>query len=186
MQSSSQSPRSITLHNLVLIGFMGTGKSTISHMLQRELHYPVIDTDKLIEEQQQMTINDIFAQHGESHFRQLEHQLLADLVQSQPQHHIIATGGGLPIREDNQALLQQLGYLVWLDSPVDELYERISKHGHRPLLNQPNPEQAFTQLYQQRAPVYRSIADLHLNTHDLTFSEITYGIIESARFHFAP
>ena len=173
------------LKNLVLIGFMGSGKSTIGRELAKSLSYPVLDTDQLIVERENASINDIFAERGEDAFRDIETQILRDLVAEQPHKRIISTGGGIIGRPENRELLRQLGYVIWLLVSPEETLNRTSRNTDRPLLNNDKPEATIRNLLTERTPLYQETAHLTIETDLLTFPEIATGIIESARYHFS-
>ena len=97
--------------NIVLIGFMGCGKTTVGKKLAADLSFVFLDTDQYIEEKEAMTINDIFATKGEEYFRGLETSSLEELVQ-RTEKSIVSSGGGLPLRKENAELLQKLGFVV--------------------------------------------------------------------------
>lgn len=170
---------------LVLIGFMGSGKSTIGRMLHEQLGYRLIDTDLLIEERQGMSVSDIFAQHGEPAFRDMETVLLRELIQDDPANRIISTGGGIILREENRKLLRRLGFVAWLKAPFSEILERTSRNDDRPLLQTRNPESAIKTMMSEREPLYDEAAHLKLNTGELNIGESCTGIIECASYHFA-
>jgi shikimate kinase len=170
--------------NIVLIGFMGSGKSTIGRDLSRSLRYPLIDTDALIVQRVGKPITKIFADEGETAFRNLESAVLGDLTSTPTERHIISTGGGIITRPENRTLLRQLGYVVWLVVSPTEILHRTRRNKNRPLLNTNNPEEAIRALLEQRTPAYRNTAHLAIETDKLTFPEITTGIIESARYFF--
>lgn len=173
------------LKNLILIGFMGTGKSTIGRQLSKTLGYPVIDTDQRIEQDTNTSIADLFSTYGEDHFRTLETELLKELIAEKTHKHIISTGGGIIVREENLALLRELGYVIWLVAQPKTILERTSRNQDRPLLNNDDPEGTIRRLLDIRNPLYQNASHLTLETTDLTFSEITTGIIESARYHYS-
>ena len=110
MAAKSSSP----LKNIVLIGFMGSGKSSIARELSHALGYPMVDTDALIVEQAGKPIRKIFEDEGEDAFRDLESTILRNLEGSQPTRRIIATGGGVILRPENREILRRLGFVVWL------------------------------------------------------------------------
>lgn len=172
------------LKNLILIGFMGTGKSTIGRQLSKTLGYPVIDTDQRLEEETDSSIADLFSTYGEAHFRELETSLLRKLIEEKTHKHIISTGGGIITQPANLELLQELGYVIWLVAQPETILERTSRNKDRPLLNNPDPEGTIRNLLEVRNPLYEAAAHLKLETTDLTFSEITTGIVESARYHY--
>jgi shikimate kinase len=171
--------------NIVLIGLMGCGKSTIGRKLQTQLGYPFVDTDQLIEEKAGCTIAEIFATRGEPYFRELESAVLNELSAPGTPRRIIATGGGIVGRKQNRKLLASLGYVVWLQAPVDVILQRTARNRDRPLLQTENPREKVEQLLAERSPLYREIADLSLETAGLEVEEIVCGILESARYHFA-
>ena len=171
--------------NLILIGFMGCGKSTIGHHLHKELGYPQLDTDHVIEQREGKSITQIFADEGENHFRDLESNLLQELVDSPLQCNIISTGGGLPLRQQNRDLLPKLGYVVWLDASPEEIFQRVSRNQNRPLLKTENPQETVFRLLEERRSFYEEASHIRIKTDSLSFDEITFGIIESARVFFS-
>jgi len=173
--------------NLVLIGFMGCGKSTVGRELHRKLNYPLIDTDHEIEARAGKSIKEIFATDGgEPAFRDMETELLRELADTtlDGPRRIISTGGGICGREENRALLRRLGYVVWLHAPIEVVIERTSKNHDRPLLNIEDPAERIRTLMAQREPLYRETSHLDIDTTGLDFKEITVGILESARYFF--
>lgn len=172
------------LRNIVLIGFMGTGKSSVGRALHQNLGYQLIDTDQSIEKQTGKTIPDIFAKDGESVFRNLETQLLEQLISSKISKHIISTGGGMICKPQNRSMLRQLGFVVWLRCTPQDILERTSKNSNRPLLQCDNPLQAIEELLHERTPFYAETAHLEVNTTGLSLDEVSCGILESARYHF--
>ncbi len=171
--------------NIVLIGLMGCGKSTIGRKLQTLLGYPLVDTDQLIEEKAGTSIAEIFARRGEPYFRELESAVLQELSAPGTPRRIIATGGGIIGRKANRKLLSQLGYVVWLQAPVEVILQRTGRNRDRPLLQTENPREKIERLLAERSPLYHEIADLELETAGLETEEIACGILESARYHFA-
>ncbi|MFU8892955.1 MAG: shikimate kinase [Luteolibacter sp.] len=173
--------------NLVLIGFMGCGKSTVGRELHRRLNYPLIDTDHEIEARTGKTIREIFeGAGGELEFREMETELLRELAETSIDgtRRIISTGGGICGREENRTLLRRLGYVVWLHAPLDVILERTSKNQDRPLLDTEDPSGKVHTLMQQREPLYREVSHLDIDTTGLDFKEISVGILESARYYF--
>ncbi|MGE9269011.1 MAG: shikimate kinase [Verrucomicrobiales bacterium] len=169
--------------NLILIGFMGSGKSTIGHALSKALGYPHLDTDELIVREAGLSIPEIFERHGEEHFRELETATLRGLRGKT--HQIISTGGGIIGRPENRALLQELGYVVWLSARPEEILQRTSRNSNRPLLQTENPLETIHTLLSARLPHYEKTAHLKVETGGLDSSEISAGIIDSARYHFS-
>lgn len=171
--------------NIVLIGFMGCGKSTVGRKLQQMLGYPLVDTDHLIEAKAGLPVAEIFSRHGEGHFRQLESAVLHELTAPRAPRRIVATGGGIVGRKRNRKLLRQLGFTVWLQAPVDAILERTARNRDRPLLRAENPRETIAVLLAERTPWYRETAHLAVDTAGLDVTEIAAGILESARYHFA-
>ena len=171
--------------NIVLIGFMGSGKSSIARELSGALGYPMIDTDALIVERAGKPIRDIFAQEGEDAFREMESTVLRELEESLPPHHIIATGGGIIGRAANREILRRMGFVVWLVVSAEEIIKRTEKSRERPLLNNDNQMETIDRLLDERRELYRATAHQEIETDELTFPEITTGILESARYFFS-
>lgn len=137
--------------NIYLVGLMGAGKSTVGQLLAKELGYRFFDTDVLIEQVAGQTIREIFDREGEAGFRQLETQVLAQL--SAYKNLAIATGGGIVLRPENWSYLQH-GIVVWLDVPVEQLYERLKEDTTRPLLQDTDPALKLQTLLEQRRSLY--------------------------------
>ena len=174
-----------TTKNIILIGFMGCGKSTLGGELHRSLGYPFFDTDEEIEKQEGTKISQIFKEHGEDYFRQLETQYLKTLIEQEPHHSIISTGGGIITRPENIPLLRKLGFVVWLSCTPKDIYDRTSRNNNRPLLQCENPNELIIKMLGERSPQYKDCAHLKINSSSLDINEITCGILESARYHFS-
>lgn len=163
--------------NIILIGFMGCGKSTVGIRLSYRLRRTLLDTDKLIEKEEKRTISEIFAQDGEEYFRQLETKCLQKMIQTE-KNQIISVGGGLPIREENHALLRQLGMVVYLRAKPETIYERLKNDTARPLLQGDNPQEKIRTLMEQRAPIYEKAADVLIDVDEKDFDRILDEITE--------
>lgn len=163
--------------NIVLIGFMGSGKTSIGRKLARALSYEFIDSDNRIEEEQQKKINDIFAEQGEEAFRRMETEFLERLCQK-PEPFVLGTGGGMPMREENAALLKQLGLVVFLKAGEEELIKRLQNDTTRPLLAAGDLRNKVETLYAKRLPVYEAAADYRMETDGKTFYEMIKEIEE--------
>ena len=157
--------------NIVLIGYMGSGKSTVGRKAARALEFEFLDTDALIEQEEAMTIANLFKEKGESYFRQKETELVEKLLLG-PKGRIIATGGGLPMREENRELLKKLGTVVYLKAETDTLLKRLSGDTTRPLLQQGELREKIESMLKVRNPVYEETADLILQTDAMSFYEI--------------
>lgn len=145
--------------NIILIGFMGSGKSTMGVMLSYKLRRPFLDTDKWIEKQEGRCITDIFAVEGEEYFRQRETELLKKL-QKERSEKIISVGGGTPLREENRKLLHQLGTVLYLKVSAETVYERLQGDNTRPLLQGDDPMKKIRDLLEMRSGIYEEAADV--------------------------
>lgn len=144
-----------TQTNLILTGFMGTGKSTLGPLVAKQLQLVFVDLDAMIEQEQKTTIADIFAQQGEASFRDIEHKALSKVLLNKNQ--VIAVGGGALMFERNRELMQQQARLVCLMASEETLLQRLSQDTQRPLLQADDARQAVLRLWQQRKDVYQSV-----------------------------
>ena len=170
--------------NIVLIGFMGSGKSTVGRELHHRLGYPLVDMDHVIEQRAGKSIAEIFSVEGEDSFRAMETALLEELFDPAAPRRIISTGGGIVGCERNRNLLHQLGYVVWLHAPAEVIFERTSKNRDRPLLHTEDPAGRIAELMEVRAPLYEEASHLKVDTAGLDCGELATGILESARYFF--
>jgi shikimate kinase len=148
--------------NIILIGPMGSGKSTIGHIMAKKLNREFQDSDHYIEHKTGVDIPRIFDVEGECGFRDRETQALQDLLQHSNQ--IIATGGGSVVREENQSLLRSNGFVIFLDTSVNQQMYRLRRDTKRPLLQTDNPRQRLESLFEVRRPIYFDLADLVVKT----------------------
>lgn len=153
--------RRIAGKNLVLIGFMGTGKTEAGRLLAGELNRRMVDTDQLIEQREGMSIGDIFKKYGEPYFRGREQELICELAAQRGL--VIATGGGIVLNGENVRILRDSGYLVWLDAEVGEVATRLAGDTTRPLLAGQD-ESDIAELYEQRQPLYGAAAHVRVST----------------------
>jgi len=169
-------------HHIVLIGFMGCGKTTVGHLVAEKLDWPFVDTDALVVEEAGHSIPDIFAAEGETGFRRRESSVLAKLANHPP--CVISTGGGIVTQPGNASLLRSMGFVVWLSASENDIFNRVSRNRNRPLLQTADPRQTIHLLLEQRKPLYESFAHLTIETHGLEPEEIAYGVCESARHYY--
>ncbi len=181
--NQSESPHN--LRNIVLVGFMGSGKSTIARVLHQRLGYPLVEMDQVLEERAGKPISRIFEEDGEGVFREMESALLRELDDPSVPSRIISTGGGVVGSAENRGLLRKLGYVVWLKVPMETVLDRTARTRHRPLLNTENPEEKVRALMETREPLYEEVAHLTLETSGLSSDEVATGILECARYHFS-
>ena len=156
------------MRNVILIGFMGTGKSSTGKMLAQRLGCAFIDMDNKIEEEAGLSIPEIFAQFGEEHFRQLEHELAVRL--SKRRNAVISTGGGTVKNPANVEALKSSGVMVCLKANVDTVLERTKSRGTRPVLDREDDgdrRQAVEKLLKERETLYQQ-ADFSVDTSDLS------------------
>ena len=161
--------------NIVLIGFMGCGKSSIGRRLAKRLGHEFLDSDDLIISRAQGTsISDLFAMEGEERFRERESAELRELVEAR--NIVLATGGGAILRDENRSLLHRIGRIVWLHADPETLFERASRNRKRPLLDVENPRSTFNALLESRIPIYKATADIQVDAtglpHEQTVDEI--------------
>ena len=161
----------ILKNNIILIGFMGSGKTSVGIRLSYSLKRTLIDTDKWIVQKQKMTVSDIFERDGESAFRRLETECLKTLVK-EANGQIISAGGGLPVREENRKLLKQLGKVFYLKVSPETVYARLKTDTTRPLLQVADPLEQIRILLEEREKIYESCADVTLEVSERTFDEI--------------
>lgn len=161
--------------NLYLTGMMGSGKTTVGSLIATELGYRFVDTDAVIAQVTKQSINQLFAEVGEAEFRQIESQILAEVCAYT--NLAVSTGGGIVTQQKNWSYLHH-GLIVWLDVPIEVLYERLKADTTRPLLQSTDPLGTLQNIYQQRQPLY-SQADLHICISGKeTASQIAQRVIE--------
>ena len=165
--------------SIVLIGMMGVGKSCVGRCLQRRTKLALVDTDDMVASKFGISIPEIFSKHGEQGFREAESQALRELPPAK--QTIIVTGGGIVLRETNLDFLKRLGAIVWLDGNEETLFERASRARTRPLLEDENPRETFTQLLQMRLPLYAKVAHVRVDTSVLTDEEVAVAILSKLR-----
>lgn len=160
--------------NLALIGFMGTGKSSVGRLVADQLRFEFLDTDDLIEARAGRRISEIFAQNGESAFRDLECRLVEELATRT--RTVISTGGGLPVNPANLIQLKQHALVVCLWASPDKIFDRVREQSHRPLLHDPDPLVKIRSLLAVREPFYKQ-ADVLLNSEFRSIREVAQQVI---------
>jgi shikimate kinase len=169
-----------SIQNLALVGFMGTGKSSVGRLAAELLQFEFVDTDQLIEAQSGMTIEDIFKKQGELAFRELERQIVQNL--GQREKTVIATGGGLVADPANLASLKTHALVVCLWASPETIWERVKEQTHRPLLQTADPLGKIRELFAQRDPLYRQ-ADVLIHTGQRSPREVVQQVLH--QFHLA-
>ncbi|MGE8449805.1 MAG: shikimate kinase AroK [Pseudomonadales bacterium] len=152
------------MRNVILVGPMGAGKSTIGRLLAKELRLPFKDSDKEIEQRTGADIPWIFDVEGEQGFREREQAVIAEL--SRQDGLVLATGGGAVMRPENRRALHAGGRVVYLHTSVEQQIDRTSRDRNRPLLRAANPAQVLRDLMAVRDPLYREVADIIIETDE--------------------
>ncbi|MGN0165601.1 MAG: HAD-IIIA family hydrolase [Lachnospiraceae bacterium] len=160
---------------VVLIGFMGCGKTTVGQSLCKELEYEFVDMDKLIEEHENMSVSEIFDQRGEDYFRRLETEAISGKFRKL-RNCVISTGGGMPIRPANHQPLKDCGIVVYLKTKPETILNRLDGDNTRPLLQRPDKEEFVKNLMAEREPVYSKLADITILTDGKNVSQIIHEI----------
>ncbi len=164
------------MRNLILVGPMGAGKSTIGRLLAKELHLPFKDSDKEIEVRTGANIPWIFDKEGEPGFRDRETAMIVELCHENG--IVLATGGGAVMRPENRQALRNGGRLVYLHASIEQQLARTSRDRNRPLLRNANPEKILRDLLAVRDPLYREIADLVVETDERPPRMVVLDILE--------
>ena len=165
------------MKNVVLMGFMGAGKTTIGRKLAKALECEFIDTDERIEIEQKRKISDIFAEDGEETFRDMETNLLKHL-QDREEGFVLSIGGGMPVREENRTLLRNLGTVVYLKTSKAEIIRRVSGDKNRPLLQGGDLDEKVTNLMKAREQIYKDTAHKEVVTDGKNLQKVVNEILE--------
>ena len=160
--------------NIVLVGFMGTGKSVVGRVIAQKLEFHFIDTDDVIEQTSKAKISDIFAEHGEDYFRDLESQAVKSVALMKNQ--VVATGGGVVLRSSNIDLLRTGGPIFCLNATPKAIWDRVRSSRSRPLLRGPEPLKKIETLLDKRAPYY-ALADHQIETTGVAVDRVADEII---------
>lgn len=164
-------------NSLILIGYMGSGKTSVGHRLARRLKLPFWDTDQLIEEKEGLSIGEIFSTQGEEAFRQMETCCLRRLMED-GSAGVISVGGGTPLREENRRLLKEMGRVYYLKAEPATIFERVKSDDTRPLLQTENPRERIEEMLKQREPAYISGADRVIRVENKSVEEIAEEIVK--------
>jgi shikimate kinase len=169
-----------TIHNLALVGFMGTGKSSVGRLAAELLQFEFVDTDELVEAQSGLTIEQIFQEQGEPAFREVEKRAVQSLEQRQK--IVISAGGGAVVTPGNMESLKSHALVVCLWASPETIWERVKMQTHRPLLQAPDPLARIRELFAQRDPLYRQ-ADALIATGQRSPKEVVQQVLH--QFHLA-
>lgn len=165
------------MENIILIGYMGCGKTTVGKSIVKLTKRTFADTDEMIVAQQGRSISDIFEKDGEDVFRAMETALLEKMIADGNDGLVISTGGGMPVREENRALLNKLGTVVYMRVKPETVYERIKGDTTRPLLQCDNPLERIREMIKSRGPAYEAAAEVVIDVDSLTQLEAAEEII---------
>lgn len=160
--------------DVLLIGMMGAGKTTVGATLAARMGLPYVDSDEQVQRSTGLTVPEMFDAHGETAFRQAERQALVMAVCAGP--GVVSVAGGAVLDPDNRRILRESGTVVWLRAPVAVLAERVGDGAGRPLLGD-NPAEALARLYEERRPLYEELADIVVDVEDLTPEEVVEEIL---------
>ena len=164
--------------NIILTGFMGTGKSAVGRRLAKRLGMEYLDTDELIEEREGSKIYHIFEEKGESYFRKVESAIVREI--SHLDNCVISTGGGVVLRDENIKILGRNGLIICLTANPEVILKRTERTGDRPLLNEPGPGKRIEELLRMRRAYYEK-ADFSVDTSNLPVEEVIRRIEEVLR-----
>ena len=168
--------------NLILVGLMGAGKSSVGRLVAQQLGVPFVDSDIEIERVSRMTITELFAAYGEEEFRALEARVMKRLLKGGPR--VVSTGGGAFINARTRRHIKKGGLSVWLKADLDVLWDRVNKRDTRPLLKTENPKQTLENLMNARYPVYAE-ADLTVLSRDVRkevmADEVLTAVVEAQK-----
>ena len=174
--------RALQKRSIILVGMMGSGKSSIGRRLAVALDLPFVDADAEIEAAAGMTIEDIFAVHGEPYFREGEERVIRRILQGSPQ--VVSTGGGAVVSAQTREAIAESGISIWLDAPVDLLLQRVLRRDNRPLLKTADPKAVLERLLSERRPYYAE-AHLKIESRDAPHEVVVDEILELLSSHLA-
>ena len=163
------------MNNIVLIGFMGSGKTTIARALSQKLDMDVLDMDTEIEKLEGRSIREIFDTDGQAYFRDMETKVLKDLQNEEQK--IISTGGGVILKEENRELLHNIGTVVFLQADANHIYNNVKHNTSRPLLQVEDPMLRIKEMLEERDPIYLKSADVICQTSGKTVEHIVDELV---------
>lgn len=167
--------------NIILVGPMGAGKTTIGKQLAQQTGRDFYDSDREIEKHTGANIPLIFELEGEEGFRKREKNILIELTQKKD--IVLATGGGAVLDPDNRTQLSEHGFVIYLNAPLTQLLNRTAKDRNRPLLQTENPREKLKQIIETRDPLYREIADIIIETDDKPVRNVVKNLLATIKKH---
>lgn len=162
--------------NIFLIGFMGSGKSTIAKVLEERLHMELVEMDARIVEEQKMSINEIFERYGEPYFRDVESNLVLTIKDTG--NCVVSCGGGVILRKENVENMKENGSIIYLCATPQTIYERVKDSTDRPLLNGNMNVEYISQMMEKRRPLYEAAADFSIRVDEKSVSAICDEIVK--------
>ncbi|MBQ8306839.1 MAG: shikimate kinase [Blautia sp.] len=167
------------MNHIVIIGFMGSGKTRVGKRLAQDLELPFVEVDKSISKKMGMNINDIFQKFGEPYYRALETLTIKELAGSK-ERMVVSLGAGLPMQEQNQQLIPALGTVVYIKGSVDTLLKRL-EDTNNPMTEEENYQDKIRRMLKQRDPVYQKFADITVRTGTKPFEDLVAEIEEQIK-----
>lgn len=164
-------------NNLILIGYMGSGKTTLGKKISFRERIALLDTDKMIEKKQSREISQIFDEDGEAAFRQMETDCLKEIMEYSDRY-VISVGGGLPLKAENRELLKELGTVLYLRAKPETIYARLKNDTTRPLLRGEDPEGKIRSMIEARGPAYEAAADAVIDVDGKSYEMIISEILD--------
>ncbi|MCB5162306.1 shikimate kinase [Marinomonas algarum] len=171
--------------NIILVGPMGAGKTTIGRLISQSMGKEFYDLDKVIEDNAGADIPWIFEREGEDGFRKRETQALESMIQSDAGDCVIATGGGIVMRKENRDILREGALVIYLYASVSQQLYRTSKSSHRPLLQTGDPKATLTKLFEVRDPLYRDVATLVVETDARHPRSVANKVLSTIKRHLS-
>ena len=168
---------------IVLIGMMGAGKTTVGRRLAARLGRHFVDSDEEVEKAAGMSIEDIFAAHGEADFRAGEVKVIARLLKESG--IVLGTGGGAFMNAETRGLIKEAAVSVWIKADFELLFQRVSRRSNRPLLKTANPRETLQKLIDARYPTYAE-ADITIVSRDVPQDQVASEVIDAIAAHFGP
>jgi len=169
--------------NIILVGPMGAGKTTIGRLISQSMGKEFYDLDKVIEDNAGADIPWIFEREGEDGFRKRETQALSTIIQEDTDNSVLATGGGIVMRKENRDLLRDDALVVYLYASVSQQLYRTSKSSHRPLLQTDDPKATLRKLFEVRDPLYREVATLVIETDARHPKAVANKVLDAIKRH---
>ena len=168
------------MNHIVIIGFMGSGKTRVGKRLAKDFNLPFVDVDRVVSKKMNLTMKEIFDRFGEPFYRALETTVIKALIDD-PEQKIISLGSGLPMQEQNEKYLKELGTVVYLKGSLTTLKKRLADSKKDPMLDGEDRDDKIKKLLKQRDPVYQKFADIQVITGDKPFEDLIAQLEEKLK-----